>query len=421
MIDIKFIRQYPELFDNAMRSRGSSFRAQDIIILDEKKRRQQTEIENLKSLRNNFAKEIASLKKNGKDIEEILNLSKENNEKLALIESDFSVEQELQNIISQIPNIPDNEVPVGKDENENVEIEKWSSPKNFNFKVKQHFELGEDLGMLDFEQSSVISGARFSTLIGPLAKLERALSNFMLDVANEYGYQEISPPNIVKSDAMFGSGQLPKFSDEAFETKDGFWLIPTSEVSLVNLVAKKLLSETELPIRYTAYTPCFRREAGSAGKDTRGMIRQHQFKKVELVSITTAESSHMEHERMTNVACEILKRLELPYRKILLCSGDMGFCSQKTYDLEVWLPSQNKFREISSCSNCGDFQGRRVNARYKKDGKNFFVHTLNGSALAVGRTIVAILENYQNADGTVSIPNALEGYMGKIKLLEKEI
>jgi len=421
MIDIKFIRQYPELFDNAMRSRGSSFRSQDIIILDEKKRRQQTEIENLKSLRNNFAKEIASLKKSGKDIEEILNLSKENNEKLALIESDFSVEQELQNIISQIPNIPDAQVPIGKDENENVEIEKWSSPKNFSFKLKQHFELGEDLGMLDFEQSSVISGARFSTLVGPLAKLERALSNFMLDVANEYGYQEISPPNIVKSDAMFGSGQLPKFSDEAFETKDGFWLIPTSEVSLVNLVAKKILSETELPIRYTAYTPCFRREAGSAGKDTRGMIRQHQFKKVELVSITTAESSHIEHERMTNVACEILKRLELPYRKILLCSGDMGFCSQKTYDLEVWLPSQNKFREISSCSNCGDFQGRRVNARYKKDGKNFFVHTLNGSALAVGRTIVAILENYQNADGSVTIPKVLESYMGKIKLLEKII
>ena len=240
----------------------------------------------------------------------------------------------------------------------------------------------------------------------------------MLDVAAENGYTEISPPNIVKSEAMFGSGQLPKFSDDAFVTNDGYWLIPTAEVSLVNFVAKKTLAETDLPLRFTAYTPCFRREAGSAGKDTRGMIRQHQFKKVELVSITTAEGSNDEHEKMTNVACEILKRLQLPFRKLLLCTGDMGFCAQKTYDLEVWLPAQNKYREISSCSNCGDFQARRTQTKYKRDGKNYFVHTLNGSSLAVGRTIVAILENYQNADGSVNVPEALVGYMGGQKVIK---
>jgi seryl-tRNA synthetase len=271
---------------------------------------------------------------------------------------------------------------------------------------------------LDFDQSALMSGARFSTLSSGLARLERALSNFMLDVANEFDYMEISPPNLVKEDAMFRAGQLPKFAEEAFTTTDGYWLIPTAEVSLVNLAAKKTFAENELPLRFTAYTPCFRREAGAAGKDTRGMIRQHQFKKVELVSVTTAEGSAAEHERMTNVSCEILKRLELPFRKILLCTGDMGFCAQKTYDLEVWLPSQNKYREISSCSNCGDFQARRAGIKYKtKDGKNNFAHTLNGSALAVGRTLVAILENYQNADGSIAVPEVLVSYMGGVEVI----
>jgi seryl-tRNA synthetase len=411
MHDIKFIRQNPELFDKAMLSRGCEFKAQTLIELDEKKREKQTQIQELQSLRNDFAKKIAILKKEGKNADEILQKSKENNQKLAELEADFTLDEKLNEILAQIPNIPDESVPFGKDENDNVEVEKWGEIPQFDFEVKSHYEIGESLKMLDFEQSSVISGARFSTLSGGIAKLERALSNFMLDVATEFGYEEISPPNLVKDDAMFGSGQLPKFSEEAFQTKDGYWLIPTAEVSLVNLVAKKTLQEAELPVKMTAYTPCFRSEAGSAGKDTRGMIRQHQFKKVELVAITTPEKSKDEHEKMTNVACEILKRLELPFRKLLLCSGDMGFSSIKTYDLEVWLPSEGRYREISSCSNCGDFQARRMNAKYKKDGKNQFVHTLNGSSLAVGRCIVAILENYQQKDGSVIVPKALKNYI----------
>ncbi len=417
MLDIKFIRTNPEKFDEAMALRGANFSSQDIILLDEKKREKQTQIQELQALRNDFAKKIAILKKNGENADEILQKSKENNEKLLVLESDFTLDEKLNEILAQIPNIPDASVPVGKDENDNIEIEKWGNPRQFDFTPKQHFEIGEGLGMLDFEQSALISGARFSTLSKDLARLERGLSNFMLDVAVEFGYTEVSPPNIVKSEAMFGSGQLPKFSEEAFLTTDGYWLIPTAEVSLVNLVAKKTLNENDLPLRFTAYTPCFRREAGSAGKDTRGMIRQHQFKKVELVSITTAEASELEHQKMTDIACEILRRLELPYRKILLCSGDMGFCAQKTYDLEVWLPSQNQYREISSCSNCGDFQARRMNAKYKKDKQNHFVHTLNGSSLAVGRTIVAILENYQNIDGSVEIPQVLHNYIGDLRVI----
>jgi len=295
-------------------------------------------------------------------------------------------------------------------------IEEFGTIKNFSFTPLSHEEIGEKLKMLDFDQSAMMSGARFSTLIGDLARLERALSNFMLDIALANGYKEISPPNLVKSEAMKFSGQLPKFSEEAFSTSDGYWLIPTSEVSLVNIVAKKTINEDDLPIRLTSYTPCYRREAGSAGKDTRGMIRQHQFKKVELVSITSEDQSESEHDRMTTIACEILKRLELPFRKIILCTGDIGFCSKKTYDIEVWMPSQNKYREISSCSNCGDFQARRASIKYKsKNGKIYFAHTLNGSALAVGRTIIAILENYQNDDGSVNIPKELQPYMSNQK------
>ena len=402
-----------------MQERGANFDADEIILLDEKKREKQTQIEQLQALRNDFAKKIAILKKNGENADEIMAKSKENNEKLTALENDFTLDEKLHEILAQIPNIPAPSVPVGKDENDNVEIEIWGKPRNFDFTPKSHFEIGESLKMLDFEQSSIISGARFSTLSSGLAKLERALSNFMLDVAAEFGYIEISPPNLVRDEAMYGSGQLPKFSEEAFKTDDGYWLIPTAEVSLVNLVAKKILSENELPMRFTAYTPCFRREAGSAGKDTRGIIRQHQFKKVELVSITTPEASEIEHQRMTDIACEILRRLELPHRKILLCTGDMGFGSQKTFDIEVWLPFENKYREISSCSNCGDFQARRMNSRFKRDGKNQFTHTLNGSALAVGRTIVAILENYQQKDGSVEIPRVLRQYFNGLELTNK--
>jgi len=419
MLDIKFIRENPEKFDAAMQARGANFKAAQILAIDEEKRKKTFLIQELQAKRNKFAKEIAEIKKAGGDAAALLEESKKANIELAAAENDFAIDEKLNELLAIIPNICDASVPVGKSEEENVEIEKFGAPKVFDFAPKSHDELGEKLGMLDFEQSALMSGARFSTLSSSLARLERALSNFMLDVALENGYNEISPPNLVKSNAMFNSGQLPKFAEEAFKTSDDYWLIPTSEVSLVNLVAKKNLAENDLPLRFTAYTPCFRREAGSAGKDTKGLIRQHQFKKVELVSITTPENSAAEHERMTNIACEILRRLELPFRKILLCSGDMGFGAQKTYDLEVWLPSQAKYREISSCSNCGDFQARRAAIKFKRDGKNYFAHTLNGSALAVGRTLVAILENYQNADGSVTVPEALFDYMGGIKIIRK--
>ena len=416
MLDIKWIRENSAQFDAEMTKRGADFRANEILALDEEKRKKQTIIQELLAKRNKFAAEVAQVKRAGGDATEILTQSKNVNLELAGLENDSSVDEKLQEILLTIPNMCDASVPSGKDENDNIEIEKFGEIRNFSFTPKAHDELGEKLEMLDFDQSALMSGARFSTLSKGLARMERALSNFMLDVALENNYEEVSPPNLVKSDAMKFSGQLPKFAEEAFVTSDGYWLIPTAEVSLVNLVAKKTLSESDLPLRFTAYTPCFRREAGSAGRDTRGMIRQHQFKKVELVAITTAENSAAEHEKMTNVSCEILRRLELPFRKILLCSGDMGFCAQKTYDLEVWLPSQNKYREISSCSNCGDFQARRGSIKYKtKDGKTHFAHTLNGSALAVGRTLVAILENYQNEDGSISVPKNLVKYMGGIE------
>lgn len=419
MLDIKWIRQNPEKFDEAMQSRSNEIKATEILKLDEEVRKKTFLIQELQAKRNKIAQEIALAKKSGVDVALILEQSKKINSNLAAAENDFSAEEKLNDLLLTIPNLPDLSVPFGKDENDNVEIEKFGTPREFSFPPKSHVELGEGLKMLDFEQSALMSGARFSTLSGKLARLERALSNFMLDVALEHGYVEISPPNLVKSEAMKFSGQLPKFAEEAFRTNDSdpYWLIPTSEVSLVNLAAKKTFAENELPLRFTAYTPCFRREAGAAGKDTRGMIRQHQFKKVELVSITTAEQSEAEHERMTAVSCEILKRLQLPFRKLLLCSGDMGFCAEKTYDLEVWLPSQAKYREISSCSNCGDFQARRASIKYKNkaDGKNYFAHTLNGSALALGRTLVAILENYQNQDGTIDVPEVLVNYMSNLK------
>lgn len=421
MLDIKWIRENPTAFDAAMDKRNNNTRAETLLRIDEEIRKKTFFIQELQSQRNKIAKDIAEIKKSGGSVDLLLEESKKVNKNLSNIENEINSDNRLEEILAITPNAPNSSVPVGKDENDNIEIERFGKIKNFDFLPKTHFDLGENLKMLDFEQSAVISGARFSTLSANLAKLERALSNFMLDIAGEFGFTEISPPNLVKSEAMFGSGQLPKFAEDAFSIDNGdYWLIPTSEVSLVNLAAKKILSEDELPLRFTAYTPCFRREAGSAGRDTRGMIRQHQFKKVELVSITLPEESEAEHEKMTNIACEVLKRLELPFRKILLCTGDMGFCSQKTYDLEVWLPSQAKYREISSCSNCGDFQARRMNAKYKskKDGKNYFVHTLNGSSLAVGRTIVAILENYQNEDGSINIPEALLSYMGGVKKLE---
>jgi len=421
MLDIKWIRENPAAFDAAMQNRNQEIRAEILIKLDEEKRKIITQIQELQQERNYIVGQIATLKKNGDEVESLMEKSKSINEELKNLENSSNGNKSLEHLLLTITNIPSAEVPIGKDEEDNQEVEKWGEIPQFNFTPKQHFEIGEGLGLLDFEQSALMSGSRFSTLSGGLAKLERALSNFMLDVATEFGCIEVSPPNLVKSDAMMRSGQLPKFADEAFKTTNDYWLIPTSEVSLVNLVAKKTLDEKELPLRFTAYTPCFRSEAGAAGKDTRGMIRQHQFKKVELVSIATQEQSEEEHQRMTNIASEILRRLKLPYRKVLLCTGDMGFCSQKTYDLEVWLPGQNKYREISSCSNCGDFQARRLEAKYKtvNSKKPLLAHTLNGSALAVGRTIVAILENYQNQDGSVNVPEALNHYMNGMKKITK--
>ncbi len=413
MLDIKYIRENPEKFNQAMADRSNDIRSEKLLKIDDQRRKKIEEIQNLQNQRNDLAKKIAIAKKNGQNADDLMNLSKEVNAKLSDNYNEF--DDYLKKILSEFPNIPESEVPFGKGENENLVIEKWGELPKFDFKPKEHFEIGENLKMLDFDQSSVISGARFSTLSADLAKLERVLSNFMLDIAVENGYVEVSPPNLVRDKAMFGSGQLPKFAEEAFKTTNDYWLIPTAEVSLVNLVQDKILPKEELPLRFTAHTPCFRSEAGSAGKDTRGMIRQHQFKKVELVSIVSEEESLKEHERMTDISMSILQKLKIPYRKMLLCSGDMGFSAQKTYDLEVWLPGQGKYREIASCSNCGDFQARRMNAKYRNPNskKPIFVHTLNGSSLALGRTIIAILENYQNEDGTVIVPEILVESMGK--------
>lgn len=416
MIDIKWIRENADEFDRIIKMRNCEISANDILKIDQERRDLLVEIENLQAQRNNLARQIAQVKSSGESANDLMSKSKEINIRLGKINSD-EADRKLNDLLLMIPNLPENEVPPGKDENDNIEIERYGKPRKFDFEIKSHDEVGEKLGQLDFKQSSLISGARFSTLSGDLALLERALSNFMIDHAIKNDYLEASVPNLVKSSAMENSGQLPKFYDEAFRTIDDYWLIPTAEVPLVNLVAKQNIDIAELPIRFCAYTPCFRSEAGSAGKDTKGMIRQHQFKKVELVSITSAEDSKEEHERMTNTACEVLKLLELPFRKILLCSGDMGFCAQKTYDIEVWLPSQNKYREISSCSNCGDFQARRAKIKYKSANSSGFAHTLNGSSLAVGRTIVAILENYQNQDGSVTVPKVLVDYMNGKKVI----
>lgn len=331
-------------------------------------------------------------------------------------EKERALKKALEEALAPIPNLPAPDVPDGADEHDNVEVltRRFGSAAGMNA-PREHFELGEALGMMDFEIAAKVSGSRFAYLSGPLARLERALGNFMIDIhSREFGYTEVIPPLMVRDDAAFGTGQLPKFEEDLFRTTSGLWLIPTAEVSLTNYVRERILDEAQLPLRFTAWTPCFRAEAGAAGKDTRGMIRMHQFSKVELVSITTPEQSDAEHERMTDCAQTILKRLDLHHRVMTLCTGDMGFSAKKTYDIEVWLPGQDRFREISSCSNCGDFQARRMEARYRPvaDKATRYVHTLNGSALAVGRTLIAILENYQQPDGSILVPEALKPYMG---------
>lgn len=471
MYDIKWIRENADVFDKGRERRGLAPMSAELFALDDARRAAIAELQKAQERRNAASKEIGAAMKAGDSAKaealkaEVAQI-KDNWPTLEQAERDAIAA--LDTALSSIPNTPLDTVPEGRDENDNVEVFRWGTPRAFDFTPKEHFEIGEGLGFMDFETAAKLSGARFVVNKGPLARLERALAQFMLDLhTDEHGYMEVNPPLLVRDEAMFGTAQLPKFREDQFaasrfleeleefeiafdffadekneklheevvlsggqeirrfteegkvalqkkfEERSRFWLIPTAEVPLTNLVRESILDEAQLPIRMTAGTYCFRAEAGAAGKDTRGMIRQHQFYKVELVSVTAPEQSLEEHERMTGCAEKVLQALELPYRKVVLCTGDMGFASQKTYDLEVWLPGQGKYREISSCSVCGDFQARRMNARSRgPDGKPRFVHTLNGSGVAVGRAMVAVLENYQEADGSVTVPAALQPYMG---------
>jgi seryl-tRNA synthetase len=465
MYDIKWIREHPEAFDRGLSRRGLTGEAQHLISIDERRRAIIRVLEGWQAKRNSASKEIGEAKKNKDEAtaQKLMAVVAEAKTSIPTLEAEQkAVDKELNKALAEIPNLPLDEVPDGKDANNNVEYRQHGAKRDYSFKPKQHFELGEALGMMDFELAAKLSGARFVVLQRGLARLERALGQFMLDLhTGEHGYTEVNPPLLVRNEVMFGTGQLPKFKEDQFfstemnwrtarlneilaplepeiakrgqstkkviddliedaETEEQFWLIPTAEVPLTNLVRESIVDEDKLPLRFTACTPCFRAEAGAAGKDTRGMIRQHQFTKVELVSITTPEKSKEEHERMLNCAEEVLRKLDLHYRVITLCTGDMGFASQKTYDIEVWLPGQNLYREISSCSVCGEFQARRMNARYRaKDGKPAFVHTLNGSGVAVGRALIAVMETYQQADGSIEVPDALKPYMGGIAKIER--
>ena len=417
MLDISIIRDNPEKFDKALASRGAEAMSKQLLTLDEARRMAVSQAQELQTKRNETSKQIGQAKA-AKDeglatklMDEVATMK----EQLQIAEeSEREASQALENALAAVPNTPLEGIPFGVDEDANVEIRKVGAPTQIE-NPKQHFDIGEELGQMDFETAAKMSGSRFVILQGQLARLERALANFMLDThTEEFGYTEVVPPALVRDDAVFGTGQLPKFKEDLFRTEEGFWLIPTAEVPLSNLVREQILDAEDLPLRFTAYTPCFRSEAGSAGRDTRGMIRQHQFSKVELVSIVMPEDGEDELERMTNCAETILQKLDLPYRVMMLCTGDMGFSARKTYDLEVWLPGQDSYREISSCSLCGDFQSRRMKTRFrhKGDKQTHFAYTLNGSGLAVGRTMVALLENYQASDGRVYIPAPLQPYMG---------
>ncbi len=425
MHDIKLIRENPEAFDAALARRGVEPVASAILALDSARRAVATRMQEAQSRRNDASKAIgAAMGRGDKDKAERLKaeVAELKNTLPALEAEERELTASLNDALARHPNLPDAEVPAGEDETANVEVARWGTPREFAFSPKEHADLGPALG-LDFETGALIAGARFTFLRGQMARLQRALGQFMLDMQTATnGYTECAPPLLVKDEAVFGTGQLPKFAEDLFRTTDGRWLIPTAEVSLTNAVQGQILSESALPLRMTALTPCFRSEAGAAGRDTRGYIRQHQFDKVELVAICRPEDSAAEHERMTAAAESILQALELPYRKMLLCSGDMGFTARKTFDLEVWLPGQGAYREISSISNCGDFQARRMNARYRPEGQKGteFVHTLNGSGLAVGRTLVAVLENFQQEDGSVEVPAVLHPYTGGLTRLVAE-
>jgi seryl-tRNA synthetase len=421
MLDIRWIRDNPEAFDAALESRAMPPLSARVAALDARRRALQTEMQQAQARRNEASKLIGQAKAKGGDaaalIDEVARL-KDRMQALEVEEREAAAG--LDALLATIPNLPAADVPRGRDESANVEQRRFGAASATNFRRKDHVEIGEALGGLDFQRAAKLSGARFVVLKGQVARLARAIASFMLDLhTTEFGYTEIAPPVLVRDAALYGTGQLPKFADDLFRTTTDFWLIPTAEVPLTNLVADEILDEAALPLRFTALTPCFRSEAGAAGKDTRGMLRQHQFDKVELVSIAHPDKSEEEHERMTRCAETVLERLNLPYRRVVLCTGDMGFSARKTYDIEVWLPGQDRYREISSCSNCGDFQARRMKARFRAAGEKGtrFVHTLNGSGLAVGRTLIAVLENYQQADGSVIVPEALQPYMGGLERL----
>ncbi len=422
MHDIKAIRENPDYYDKLWAKRGLEAMSSKIIDQDKLIRKAMGVLQDAEAARNKASKQIgAAMAKGDKDEAERLKteVAGAKNVIAAMGAQVDSEQAQLKNLLAGLPNLPFEDVPDGEDEDANVELHKWGTPRDFAFAPKAHDDLGEALGMMDFETAAKMSGARFVILSGLLSRLDRALAAFMLDLqTGEHGYTETTPPFLVWDKALYGTGQLPKFSEDLYRTEVGHYLIPTAEVSLTNIVRESIIDTDYLPRRFTAHTPCFRSEAGAAGKDTKGMIRQHQFNKVELVSITKPEESEAEHKRMLGCAEEVLKRLELPYRVVELCTGDLGFGARRTFDIEVWLPSQDKYREISSCSNCGDFQARRMNARYKHAPKdNRFVHTLNGSGLAVGRTLVAILENYQNEDGSITVPEALVPYMGGVEVI----
>lgn len=416
MHDLKTIRDNPEAFDTALSRRGLPASSSEILALDERRRGAQTRMQEMQARRNTVSKEVGQRKSKGEDADDLIAEVQALKDGLAQAETEErEVAETLDSILAGLPNVPFEDVPMGTGEDDNVEVRRVGAKPSFDFEPREHYDIGEALGLMDFETAAKMSGARFVLLKGKLARLERALANFMLDTQTEQnGYTEALPPFLVRDNAMYGTGQLPKFAEDLFHTDDGFWLIPTAEVPLTNAVAEKVWDEDDLPMRLTAWTPCFRSEAGAAGKDTRGMIRQHQFSKVEMVSVVHPDRSVEELERMTGCAEGLLSALGLPFRTVVLCTGDMGFGARKTYDIEVWLPGQDRYREISSCSNCGDFQARRMKARFRPKGEKGtrFVHTLNGSGLAVGRTLIAVLENYQNADGSVTVPDVLRPYMG---------
>ena len=414
MLDIKKVRANPKLFDQTLEKRNHSAISKELLSVDENNRNLISELQKIQEERNSKSKLIGEHTANGKNDEaeklkvEVGNLKSKMQD---LEDQQRNSQNTLDAMLAEIPNLPDESVPVG-DESNNKEIKIEGKKKNFTFDLKEHFDLGENLNVMSFEQAANISGARFVIQKGKLARLERAIANFMLDLhTTEFGYEEMNVPILVKDQAVFGTGQLPKFKDDLFKTTNDYWLIPTAEVPLTNMTRETVLDITDLPKRYVSHTPCFRSEAGAAGRDTRGIMRQHQFYKVELVSLTSEDESKEEHERMLSCAEEVLKRLDLHYRIVVLSSQDMGFSAKKTYDIEVWLPGQKEYREISSCSNCGDFQSRRMNSRYKDNDVTKFLHTLNGSGLAVGRTLIAIMENYQNSDGSIDIPDVLSSYM----------